>query len=425
MQDIRKQIIRWTLIGLLLRLLLMPFSFHGSDVLFIYHAPFKFIAYGIWNPYIKTDLSNSGLYYAPVIFFTISFFLVIFQQFLPNLANLFSDYASFFPGGGNTVHYADVLLRHQLFRTLFIFKIPYLFFDFGAGVLLLKILNVEEKKKLLAYKIWMLNPFILHSCYMLGQVDVIPAFLLMAAIYTVYIKRKYWTMILLSLATMAKLFPVSLTPIAVLLLADTFRERVKLSLVFLASVIAIELPFYLSSINAITELFLARNNNIVLFRSFLSVASYSAILGSLLFVKKEGRMNLDFIILCFTSVLLLLYAFYIVTIRYFVFITPLLIYAAIKNKGFWIYNIIFFITLFLLRTGGNSQQGGLFAALHPEFFSSLPILDSYLNLAINVKIIHQVCFRAFVIASLIVITHIIIINRRLFVFKLNFGKKNG
>jgi len=52
-------------------------------------------------------------------------------------------------------------------------------------------------------------------------------------------------------------------------------------------------------------------------------------------------MDLDFIILCFISVSLLLYAFYAVTIRYFVLITPLLIYAAIKNKKFWFYNIIF------------------------------------------------------------------------------------
>lgn len=408
----------------------MPFSFHGSDIFFIYYFPFKFIAQGVWNPYLfsKINFHHSSQYYAPVIFVTISFFLSLFKPFLPFLSSFFLntyESSALFGGGANTVHYADILMGHQLFRTLFLFKVPYLFFDFGAALLLLKILDVEEKNKLLAYKIWMLNPFTLHACYAMGQMDVIPAFFLMAALYFIYLKKRYWSMVLLSLATMAKIFPVSLVPISVLLLAGTFRERLKLSLVFLISAVAMLLPFYSPSTNPIIELFFSVHHKVGSFRPFLSVAGYLVILGPLFFIKQEGRMNLDFIILSFISALLLLYAFYTVTIRYFVLLTPLLIYAAIKNKKFWLYNAMFFITLFALRTGGNSQQWGLFAALHPDFFSSLPILDSYLNLVIDVKIIHQVCFKSFVIFSLIMIAHIFIVNRKLFRFKPAITKKNA
>lgn len=424
-------ILKWTLIGLLIRFLIMPFSFHGSDIFFIYRFPFKFIAQGMWNPYLflKVNFPHAySYYYAPVIFLTMSFFLIFFRPFLPYLNNLFSEHASwsFFAGDANTVHYADILMKHQLFRTLFLFKVPYLFFDFGTGLLLLKILKVEEKKKLLAYKLWMLNPFVLHSCYALGQMDVIPTFLLTAAIYYIHLKRKYWAMILLSLATMAKFFPVILIPVSVLLLGYTFRDRLKLSLVFIVAIFSLVLPFCFPSAGAaiMSQIFLVPSN-MASFRPVLFVISYLIVMSFLFFIKREAQANLDFIILTFISILLLFFSFYIVTIRYFILITPLLIYTAIKNKKFWFYNLIFLITLFVLRTSGNSQQWGLFAALHPEFFSGLPILDSYLNLIINVKYIHQFMYRLFVISSLIMVIHIFIINRKLFKFRVVFSKKRN
>lgn len=423
----KKQILRWTLIGLLIRFLIMPFSFHGDDIFFIYYAPFKFIEHGEWNPYLFLKSSFPQVhnpYYPPVIFYIISIFLFLFKSFLPNLDNLFSTYESWvFTQGGNTVNYADILQGYHLFRTLFIFKIPYLIFDFGIGWLLFKILRPDDRKSLSAYKLWMLNPFVLHSCYALGQIDIIPAFFMMAAIYCIYLDRRYWTMVFLTLSALAKMFPIILVPISILLLGDTFREKIKLSLVVIILAGSMIVPFYLHSPDAISDALFFVHGGGDLFRQIFFAIGYLIILCLLFFAKRQGRINLESVISGFILVLLLFYSLYMVTIRFFILITPLLIYIALKNKRFWIYNAIFLITLFELRTGGNSQQWGLFAALQPEFFSSLPIFDSYLNLLINVKLVHQLMYRLFFVSCLTMIVHMVALSRKNLSFSPVIGAK--
>lgn len=424
----KKQILRWTLIGLLIRFLIMPFSFHGDDIFFIYYSPFKFIEQGKWDPYLflKEGYPHSqNPYFPPVTFFVISGFLFLFKPFLPNLHNLFSIYESrIFAWGGNTIHYADILMDHQLFRTLFIFKIPYLIFDFGAGWFLYQILKPDKEKSLLSYKLWMLNPFVLHSCYALGQVDIIQTFFVLAAIYCINLNRRYLVMVLLALGILIKLFPILFVPFAILLLGNTFKERLKLSFAIVLPLLVFIMPFYFSSNDAIFRALFFSHGGVSTFRLVFLAIGYLAVLLPFFFIERKNHVNLDLIISSFILALLLLFSLYAVTIRFFVLITPLLIYIALKNRIFWIYNIIFFITLFELRTAGNSQQWGLFAALHPEFFSSLPILDSYLNLIINVKYIHQFMYRLFFVSSLMMVLHILVINKDIFKFPLPLGIKN-
>lgn len=424
----KRQILKWTLVGLLIRFSIMPFSFHGHDIFFIYYSPFKFIEQGAWDPYLFLKESYPQIhnrYYPPVLFFIISGFLLLFKPLLPQLNSLFSLFESWnFAWEGNTVHYADILMDYQLFRTLFIFKIPYLIFDFGIGWFLFQILRSDERKSLLSYKLWMLNPFVLHSVYALGQVDIITTFFVMAAIYCISINRCYWTMVLLGLGILTKMFPILLAPFAILLLGNTFKERSKLSLAIIIPLIVILLPFYFSSNNTIFEALFFSHGGISTYRLVFLACSYLTILLPFFFIKRKVHSDLNLVVSSFVLVLLLFYSLYAVRIRFFILITPLLIYIALRNKTFWVYNLLFLTTLFALRTAGNSQQWGLFAALHPEFFTSLPIADSYLNLVINVKYIHQFMYRLFFVSSLAMVVHLLIINRGFFKFPLPIGVKN-
>lgn len=423
----KRDIIKWTFIGLLIRFLIMPFSFHGHDIFFIYYAPFKFITQGAWDPYlfIKENFPQGidNPYFPPGLFFIISAFLFLFKFLLSNLHNLFSVFETWnFTWQGNAVHFADIFTDHQLFRTLFLFKIPYLIFDFGIGLFLVQILRSDEKKSLLAYKLWMFNPFVLHSCYALGQIDVISTFFVMAAVYCIYSNRRYWVMLLLTLGILTKTLPILLVPFAILFSADTLKERLKLSLAVIMPLIAIIAPFYLSSKSTIFEALFFSGGGIGSFRQSVFIVAYLGALSIFLFLKRQDKIDLDSVISSFVVVLLLFFAIYIVTIRYFILITPLLIYMAMKNKKFWIYNIIFIVTLFELRAAGNTQQWGLFAALHPEFFSSLPISDSYLNLAINVLYVHKIMYRLFIISSLAMVIHILVILIKRGVFRFSLSR---
>lgn len=423
-----KNILRWTFIGLLIRFMIMPFSFHGQDIFWINYLPFKWIYYGIWDPYgfIKETFPQVAYnYYSPVLFFIISIFNFLFKAFLPVAGKLFSVFESWnFSMTGNTIQYASIFFDFQLFRTLFIFKLPYLVFDFAAGWLLFKMLSrPKQEDGLLAYKLWMLNPFILHSCYALGQMDIVSTFFVIASIYFSYLNKRCLAVILLSFGVLTKVLPIILIPFAILIFSDRFKDRFKLFVIFLMAFIFIQIPFWFSSGNAVFNIFFAGEYlGIPRIRFILFVSTYLTALLFFFFLREKEHADLDTVILTFSAVLLLFYSLYNVTFRYFVLITPLLIYNAVRNKKFWFYNIIFLITLLELRIPGNTLQWGLFSALHPEFFSSLPILDSYLNLAINVLYIHQFMYRVFIISSLAMVIHILVILTKRGVFKFSLSR---
>jgi len=418
-QAVILKLIKWTLIGLLIRLLIMPFSFHGSDIFWINYFPFQFIEGKLFDPYLYisenvTDAYSS--YYLPVTFYLFLFFQFLFKPFLPKLNGLYSIFASWhFKWEGNTINYADILIDQQLFRTLFFSKIPYLICDFVIGFILFQILKEDKKKFFIALLVWVLNPFVLHSIYALGQLDIIIAMFIILSLLAVKSDKPYFSIFCLSLGAGLKIVPLILIPALLIILGKSWRERFKLA-VFAAAIFLLPLlPFFLSSKFAVFKLF-GLHEIIMPMRRNIFIIGYTFLLVILYFLKRQNLDPFRAALFSFVSILLFYYAVYDVRLRFFVWITPLLIIAASQNKIFWLYNIIFFITLFELRAAGSTQQWGFFAALHPEFFSSLPVMDSYLNLIINVKYIHQVMYRLFIFFSLTMIMHLFIDNRDLFRF---------
>lgn len=420
-------IIRLILAALFLRFLIMPFSFHGSDIFSLNYFPFKLIEYKIFDPYLVPDQRGIYLPYPPGIFYILASFLFLFKPFLLNLKELFSVFTAWnFTCGANTVNFADILINNQLFRTLFLFKIPYLVSDFVIGFVIFQLLKKDKRKVFTALLMWALNPFVLHSVYALGQFDIIVAMFIMLSLLAITIERPYLAIACLSLGGSIKIIPLLFIPPLVIILGKTLKEKSQLTLVALATFIIPFLPifFIISKLTVMNILNLGSNIEIPAFRKGAFFVVYSLFLAILFLFKKKDIDKIQIATLCFVSILLLFYSLFRVNLRYFVWITPLLILLVVENRIFWIYVSIFLITLFELRTAGNSQQWGLFAALHPEFFSSLPIADSYFNLAVNVKYIHQVMYRLFVISSLTMVVHMILVNARLLKFFWPFYIKN-
>jgi len=426
-----RSIWRWLCFGLLIRLLMMPFSFHGHDLFFIYYYPFKFISSGAWDPYGWIQQAHPGYnnpYYPPVLFILISGYLALIKPLLPHLGELFATFEAWnFTWEGNTIHYASLFLDHQLFRTLFIFKLPILIFDIATGWLLLKHIFSDQKQAETAFKIWMLNPFVLHSGFALGQIDIFYTFLFVLCITLIQNHRYFLTLFMLTLATLMKIFPLIVLPFVSLLMARKCTDNVKFAgfvILIFGGFIA---PFYFSSGPAVLEALFFGSSGDVSLRSLLFFGVYG---GALLFFflmrrggiprfarddrnearddKNEDRDDqTDLIVLTLTLPLIIFLGLHTVTLRYFICLTPFLIYLSIRFKYFWIYALIFCVTLFELRAAGNSQQWGLFAALHPTFFSALPIQDSYLNQWFDVTRLHQWSYRIFVLSSLVMTGHIL------------------
>lgn len=406
----------------------MPFSFHGHDIFWLNYLPFKFTEGEISDPYLYMQenlLGEKSAYYPPGTFYIFVLFQFLFKPFLPKLKELYSVFASWnFTWEGNTIHFANIFADHQLFRSLFLFKVPYLICDIVIGFVLYLLLKEDKKKALVCLIIWALNPFVLQSVYALGQLDIIIAMFIMLSLLAIKLNRPYLAVAFLSLGATVKVVPLILIPPVIIILGKTLRAQIKLAFVSLVFFLIPFVPFYLTSKFEVFNIVSYYNLRILPLRRDIFIITYLCLLAILWFLKRKDVDRLRAVAIAFVSIFLLFYATYEVTLRFFVWVTPLLIIVAVWDKIFWLYNIVFFISLFELRTGGNSQQWGLFAALHPEFFSSLPILDSYLNLLVNVKYIHQYMYKLFVIFSGIMIVHIFTLNRNLFRFHLPIGTRD-
>lgn len=414
----KRSILRWALIGLFIRFIFMPFLFLGPDIFYINYFPFKAVTCGAWDPYLFLEQAFPGqptydYYYPPVPFIIHSIFMFPFTFFLPKLGNLFSVFGEWkFILDGSTAHFAKLLGDYDLFRTLFIFKLPYLLFDFAAVWLILKLLNTDARKSLFAYKLWMFNPFLLHACYGLGQMDITVVFFMLAAIYCIKLDKKYLAMVLLSLGFLTKTFLLILVPLVILISGRTFMERLKLFGTFIITVSVFIVPFYLSS-GVINKALLLSPSGVPILKRILFFLGYSAVALPLFFLKK-GKIELDLIVSSFAACLLLFYSFYSLTARYFLLVTPLLLYLAVKNRKFWFYIAIFSIAILELGIAATWQQGELLASLSPEFFSGLPKTDAFINLFFNVKYMHQFMYRLFVFSSVAMVIHLLVANRKYF-----------
>lgn len=115
-----------------------------------------------------------------------------------------------------------------------ILKLPYLVFDLA----ILKILfNLFPKQKhFQIMKLWWLNPVIIYAAYAQGQLEIIPAFLVILSVYLIK-NSGINSVIALAAAGAYKTLPVFSLPPAILHFSRNWRQGLKLSLISLGILI--------------------------------------------------------------------------------------------------------------------------------------------------------------------------------------------
>ena len=214
--DVKRSIYIWLLIGLLIRLTFMPITLH-FDLLSIYQRS-ALIAYG-------GDLGiGFGQLFAHYIH---AFSLLIFKPFMPYIESILPGMT----GSANWVTWRLFTIHPNVFRTLFLFKIPYLVFDLGCALLLLAIFqdNQDRKKGLTAFKFWMINPVVIFSAFIFSRYEPIVIFFILLSLY--YAKNNLSVRALFSLgvAVIVRSYPLMLVPFFVIIIGKTFWERLKLA----------------------------------------------------------------------------------------------------------------------------------------------------------------------------------------------------
>jgi hypothetical protein len=374
------KILKWTLIGLAIRVILMPFTSHGQDLVFLYYFPMVWVENGIWNPYelIQSQFSYyHTTYYGPVLFFIMSGVFAIIRLLSSSLSTMLLTTSS------------ALCIRgfHYIYYTfpkfdLFLMKSPYLVLDFLIGGMLYKL------KGLTAYKFWMLNIIVLHAVYMVGGAYLIPTLFIAIALYFAMKDKPYLCMIALGLGGGTMIFPYFLLLPACFILSPNWENRISLLFAGVIASLIPYIPFGTTGLINISHMNYPLTARLILGGIF--VIGYSLIC---LFAKKEK------IPYYFAAVLFLCYACFPMRFRYFVFATPMLCIIIPKHRKFGIFMIFIVGMLGFQWLTCRDLQLGLFATLHMGFLN-IPTIQEVIGRFVNIELLYKINARLLVIAFL-------------------------
>ncbi len=222
------------LLAFLLRILLMPFYYQPDIRNHYFHASFlqtgvidiyKYLAANKEKLTIKEDFN-----YYPLTYFILGGFKVILSPLLGNGFNSWVSDAS-----------STSVENLQVFRYLFVLKLPYLIFDFLIAWLLTKFFPDKAKGEKVAL-VWLLNPFSLWIIYAYSNFDVIIVFFTLLSLY-LFKKNKYFFSALgLGLACSIKAYPFLFLPFY-LILAPRIKEKFTIFFTTLTVFMATTIPF--------------------------------------------------------------------------------------------------------------------------------------------------------------------------------------
>jgi len=362
---IKRNIYKWLLIGLLIRLTFMPITLH-FDLLSVYQRS-SLVAYqGAWWAGVGQTLAH----------YIHAFFLLIFKPLMPYLENVL-------PGREGSVSWLGwraFALHPNVFRTLFLFKTPYLIFDLGCAFLLLAIFK-ESKKGLLAFKFWMVNPIVIFSAFVFSRYEPIAIFFILLSLYYARNNLSVKSLFSLGIAVIIRLYPLVLLPFFVIIIGKTLWQRLKLVFWGLLPLVVIiilsrlfhgvsEVALWVNAPHLNYLMDLHWSLGIAYDVIFVFYLAYTVILLYTYFTTDHS-----FTSLCQSDLimLLLLFATCFFHPHYFMWLIPFLTLQIVKDKrfiGLFVIQVICWI-IYTFQWK-EALAGYLFAPLNYSYFMNLP-----------------------------------------------------
>jgi len=393
----KKIFFSWILIGLLCRFIFMPFTLH-PDMLHINYHPSFLALKGVWNIYnYHADFFKERYchYYPPLTYLFFGSYLYLIRPFLPEMDSFMDGFREVADnGGGHSGHYLKGLPGDRLFRFLFLMKLPYLFFDLGLLWLLVKFIprlySAEEsfgRQKGLGW--WALNPLLIYICYICGQFDIIPAFLITLAAYFAFKQKNILAMFFLGAGAVFKAFPLFLIFPFSFYLGRDIKKIIKYIIIGFLPVLIIVGPYwFLSSGKVMSAFFSERISSRLGFvvttagiiRPSIFIFSYLILCLSLLKESVREKLGRMWPVKVSFFTLALLFITLPISFHYFLWITPFILILG-YNSRFRIMNLYLLVifSLALSTLAGKGMWFGLFSPIYPEFFIGLPGLDEIIN----------------------------------------------
>ena len=342
------------LIGLLIRLVVMPFTGHW-DIRGINYAvhnlPFKGItnvyevaANGPVEYFVNVNFGRDYFIYPPLNYFTLGGIQWLLKPFYG------SEFVSWIEGYGNDLR--QVVTHPHVWRYLFLMKLPYLVPDVAMLLLLTKFfVKATDKTKVMKY--WWLNPIVIYLPYVWGQFDIIPTFFMTWGVYLGMRDRPYHAAALFGIAASYKNYPLMLLPFLAIVLGKNLWQMVKLCLTGLLPFILTTLPFWGHEFFRKTVLFSWQSQKMLDFLWPISSTEgvYPFVIGfgllllwTLYHLQGQKKMLMSPLVIA-------LFWYYATTNfhqQWFMWILPMLVIYAVRDKSL-LYISLWMVALFFLR----------------------------------------------------------------------------
>ncbi len=219
------------LVAVLLRFLVMPFFYHPD--IKSQHFHFQFFSQGVLNIYEYLSQNKSTLgykdtfNYLPLTYYTFGLSQTITKPLLGDgFYQWINDWGETRNSHPNIIFY------------MFFLKIPYLILDISLALLLLKI---YQKPKL--FYIWLFNPISIYLIYILGNFDILPAFLTVLAFYFLKKDKLFLSYFSIGIAVALKIYPLIFVPFIFFHQPKDFLKHLKYCWFSILPLIITVLPF--------------------------------------------------------------------------------------------------------------------------------------------------------------------------------------
>ena len=192
----RKFLVRVVLLGIFIRLLLIPFSLHVAPRFTGYFATFPQSVH-IWN---SLERASHSFPYPPLTYHTISVYLLYLMR--PFTQGLLDK-----PISGSVASF-DWIASHFVFRNLFVLKAWYFLPDLAIAFLLLRMFRDDLSKAKIVLLAWISNPLVLYTAYFHGQFDLIPIFFVVLSLFLAKIGKTAEAAFWMGIGACYKIFPI-------------------------------------------------------------------------------------------------------------------------------------------------------------------------------------------------------------------------
>lgn len=403
-----------------IRLVLMPISAH-SDFYVINMFPSLFWRENVIDilSYSRQEVNRPGFsYYPPLTYFTFSVFQFLYQPFSDTFIPWVDQLRNLYVGGfrGTEADYIKFAPNQNLFKDIFIAKIPYLTFEVGCLLILIYFAKKRKINRKVIF-LWLFNPLLIYDAYVFGQFDIIPAFFVLLA-FLLLNKNPSLAMLLIGVAGAFKNYSyIFIFPVATIY-GKSLLEKIKLALIGFIPTTVFTVPTFLTSPQDSVFAFF---NGILLHSKrplegwplYSQIIRYSTlamlygsiiILSSVVRIKDKWRLSVG---ICYIVVLLVLTLVPRTSFHYLMWSIPLALLWFKDWKILAKVVLLQTITFASYKILAPQLQAGLFAPLNPDYFYNLPTFNEIFDRIIPYQIISAAGFFAFFFLNIYIVLRII------------------